>query len=244
MSENYVSDIWDQLLDSEVRPPGRYRYSDLGFYILAELVKDVSGQPLDQFVEQKFYNPMGLSHMGFRPTEKFSPDEIVPTEEDRYFRQQKVQGYVHDMGSAMLGGVSGHAGLFSNAHDLAVIMQMLMNDGYYGGQRFISYEKVQDFTKRIPGSTRRAIGFDMKEVNPDKKTYTSSFASDDTFGHTGFTGTCIWNDPVHKVTYIFLSNRTYPSSRNNRLNANEYRERIHDIIYRSFLKLDYSSSMP
>lgn len=244
MSEDYVSVVWDQLEESEVRPQGRYRYSDLGFYILADLIKEQTGQGLDEYANQIFYQYLGLKRTGFNPCNWYPVEQIVPTEEDRYFRMQRIQGHVHDMGCAMLGGVSGHAGLFSNAQDMAVIMHMLMNHGYYGGHRYLSHEVVDQFTHRMDGSSRRALGFDMKDKNPDRKSYTSPLASNQTYGHTGFTGIGVWNDPVHELTYIFFSNRTYPNSRNNLLNKEEYREQIHSIIYQSFLYRDQNTTFP
>jgi CubicO group peptidase (beta-lactamase class C family) len=244
MSEDYISSIWDQLGESEVRPQGRYRYSDLGFYILTEVVRQQAGMRLDSFARADFYGPLGLGQTGFNPSAWYPKEHIVPTEEDHYFRMQRVQGYVHDMGSAMLGGVAGHAGLFTSAGDLAVLMQMLLNNGYYGGKRYLSPEVIHTFTRRIEGSTRRAIGFDMKELNPDRRTFTSELASDFTYGHTGFTGIGVWNDPVHELTYIFLSNRTYPNSRNNKLSKERIRERIHDLVYRSFIYSDRSTTFP
>ena len=160
---------------------------------------------------------------------------IVPSENDNYFRFQRVQGYVHDMGAAMLGGVSGHAGLFSNAHDLAVLMQMALNEGQYGGKQFLQPEVIESFATRYMTSTRRGLGFDMKELNANNNQNTSPRTSDKTFGHTGFTGTAVWADPSFNLVYVFLSNRTYPSSSNNTLNKNNYREKIQDIIYQSIL---------
>ena len=244
MKNEYVDTLFQKVIDSEVRGGNYYRYSDLGFILLAELIKEQANMPLDEYVNSIFYSPLGLTHTLFNPCTKFSPDEIIPTEEDHYFRMQRVQGYVHDMGCAMLGGVSGHAGLFSNAHDLAIIMQMLMNKGYYGGFRFIDEEIVDKFTSRYQASTRRGIGFDMKEINQDKKSYTSTLASDQTYGHTGFTGIGAWNDPANELTYIFLSNRTYPSSRTNKLNKEEYREKIHSLIYQSFLPTEKNLIFP
>ncbi|MEO1714329.1 MAG: serine hydrolase, partial [Bacteroidota bacterium] len=160
-----------------------------------------------------------------------SASKIPPTERDRYFRYQTVQGHVHDMGAAMLGGVSGHAGLFSNAQDLAALMQMLLNKGYYGGERFLEEETVEQFTKRCPDCLRRGIGFDMKQLDPDIVLNMSSLASDRTFGHLGFTGTCVWVDPDEELIYIFLSNRTYPSMKNNKLGKLNTRPLIHRAIY-------------
>jgi CubicO group peptidase (beta-lactamase class C family) len=146
-----------------------------------------------------------------------------------------VQGYVHDMGAAMLGGVSGHEGLFSNANDLAVLMQMLLNKGSYGGVKYLNPETVRLFTTRAKGSTRRGIGFDLGAADKNVVTNLSKMASDPTFGHTGFTGTCAWADPEKNIVYVFLSNRTYPSSNNWRLAKGDYRERIQTAIYEAAL---------
>lgn len=236
MLNSYVPQIFQQILDSELRPTRRYRYSDLGFYLLAQLVEEEGGKPLNAYCQTHFYGPLGLRRTMFNPHDVLSEAEVIPSEEDNYFRKQRVQGYVHDMGSAMLGGVSGHAGLFSNAGDLAVLGQLLLNNGYYGGKRYIHEATIQKFTTRVKPSTRRAIGFDMKELNPDRKSFTSQMASDGTFGHTGFTGTCIWIDPQYDLIFIFLSNRTFPSQKNNRLQKLEMREKMHSLAYRAMMQ--------
>ncbi|MEM6724311.1 MAG: glycoside hydrolase family 3 N-terminal domain-containing protein, partial [Bacteroidota bacterium] len=208
MHESYVDSIWTKIKDSELREKRDYRYSDLGFYLFAALVKEVSGQSIDDFVEVHFYQPMGLSTMTYNPLEKFDSKRIVPSERDKYFRQQSIRGHVHDMGAAMLGGVSGHAGLFANANDVAVILQMLLNDGVYGGVRYFKPETIATFTTRYERSTRRGIGFDMLETNAAKSPNFSQLASEQTFGHLGFTGIGAWADPQNELIYIFLSNRT------------------------------------
>jgi CubicO group peptidase (beta-lactamase class C family) len=152
---------------------------------------------------------------------------------DTYFRGQEIQGYVHDMGAAMLGGVSGHAGLFSSANDLAKLFQMLLNGGIYGQKQYLKPETVHQFTTRYEKSTRRGFGFDMKEQNPEKELNMGTLAGPNTFGHLGFTGTCVWADPDKNLVYIFLSNRTYPSMDNGKLGAGNFRPRIQNVIYRS-----------
>ncbi|HLF63986.1 MAG TPA: glycoside hydrolase family 3 N-terminal domain-containing protein [Saprospiraceae bacterium] len=233
MRTGYEDTIWHRILDSELKSSGDYVYSDLAFFMFAKLIQAQTGKTIDQYCADQFYRPLGLTRLLYNPLTAFDISEIVPTEEDHYFRNQRLQGYVHDMGAAMLGGVSGHAGLFGNAHSLAVLMQMLMNGGLYGGTRYFAAETVGLFTSRVQGSTRRALGFDMKELDPTKRNLTSPFASDATYGHTGFTGTCVWNDPVSGLVFVFLSNRTYPSMDNNKLINGEYRQRVHTAIYKA-----------
>ena len=179
---------------------------------------------------------MGLSSITYNPLQKFSKDQIVPTEDDTYWRQQKVHGYVHDMGAAMLNGVSGHAGLFATAKDLAVIMQLFLNGGYYGGKQYISPETVNLFTQRHPKSTRRGIGFDLFETDLRRNPNYSMKAPWNTFGHLGFTGTCAWADPENKIIYIFLSNRTYPKMNNKKLYSGDFRPRVQEVIYNALIK--------
>lgn len=231
LRNDMTDSIWQSIIRAEMLPSKAYRYSDLGFYMLAQIVYRLSGRPLDQYVEEEFYEPLGLVTATFKPLEKLPLASIVPTEEDRYFRQQRIQGYVHDMGAAMLGGVSGHAGLFSNAHDLAVIMQMLLQNGYYGGKQFIRPETVALFTSRPDGVSRRGIGFDMCYNDPDRGRNFSRFASLDTFGHVGFTGVCTWADPQSQLVFVFLANRTYPSMGNQKLNKLGIRKRMQSVVY-------------
>jgi CubicO group peptidase (beta-lactamase class C family) len=231
MRDDYLDEIKHQVYQSDLLSTRRYKYSDLGFYLINDLVKNLTNQSLDEYVAQTFYQPLGLTTAAYNPWKTQNLNLIVPTEEDRYFRRQKVQGYVHDMGAAMLGGVSGHAGLFANANDLAIIMQMILNGGYYGGRRYFSEETTRLFTHRHPECSRRGIGFDLKETDSVKSQNVCEVASNSTFGHLGFTGTCTWVDPEHNLVYIFLSNRTYPSMNNYKLNEHDYRSRIHDIIY-------------
>ncbi len=231
MRYDFISEIKDQIYKSELRVNPGYKYSDLAFYMLADMIHFRSGKPVDQYAQENFYNKLGLSSMGFKPWIKHSLTKVVPTEEDRYFRRGKVHGYVHDMGAAMLGGVSGHAGLFSNSNDLAVLMQMVLNGGFYGGEHFFTEETAHVFTNRHPDSTRRGLGFDMKELDGTKSQNVCAEASASTFGHLGFTGTCTWVDPEHNLIYIFLSNRTYPSMNNYKLSKDDYRPRIQSVIY-------------
>lgn len=231
IKDDYQDVMWEQITSSTLRSKSAYKYSDLGFIMCGEVVKEKSTIPLDQFAYETFYGPLGLSTMTFKPLEKHSKSEIPPTEKDTYFRHQTIDGYVHDMGCAMFGGVSGHAGLFSNANDLAILMQMLLNEGYYGGIQFLEPATVKKYTTRHHDCTRRGIGFDMPELNASKNKNLSELASPETFGHLGFTGTSVWVDPKHELTFIFLSNRTYPDMDNWKLNKENFRPRIQDVVY-------------
>ena len=234
----YIADawrdtIWGQIARSELLGGRGYKYSDLGFYIMAELVRAKTGVGLDEYVEREFYRPLGLRTIGFRPLQRVGLQEVPPTEDDTYWRFGRVQGYVHDMGAAMLGGVSGHAGLFSNVSDLAVIGQMMLNEGYYGGRRYFKPETVRLFTSRHPSSTRRGLGWDMAELSSRGSSNMSELASSRTFGHLGFTGTCMWADPETGVLFVWLTNRTYPRMSQNKFNSDRYRPRMQSAIYES-----------
>lgn len=234
MKNDYQDSIWYKIVNSPLRKQRKYVYSDLGFIMTAKIIEAVTKMPLEDYVQSAIYKPLGLENMTFRPLEKFDKKRIPPTDRDRYWRQQKVQGNVHDMAAAMMNGVGGHAGLFSTSTDLAVIMQMLLNGGYYGGKQIIRTETVRQFTSRCHDCSRRGIGFDMKEKIPNKSQNMSQYASERTFGHLGFTGICTWADPDQNLVYIFLSNRTFPTWKGrNILGKRNYRPRIQDVIYQA-----------
>ncbi|MCF8369538.1 MAG: serine hydrolase [Bacteroidales bacterium] len=238
---DYSYILYDTILNSELRKKKEYKYSDLGFYLLKQSIENITNKPLSSFVEDKFYNRLGLQFMGFNPIDKFNPSVIVPTENDQYFRFQLIHGYVHDPGAAMLGGVSGHAGLFSNANDLAILMQMLLQEGYYGGIQYLNSSTIKQFTKQqFPlNDNRRALGFDKPNMEDWEKGPTCKSASESSFGHSGFTGTYVWTDPEFGLTYIFLSNRIHPSAENTKLIKWNTRTEIQKIIYNaigSFVK--------
>lgn len=237
MHRNYIDSIWYQIRESELPNLGEYRYSDLGFYLMARLVKRISGMQLDEYVAYHFYRPMGVKSLQYLPWQRNRKERIVPTERDSYFRQGVVHGYVHDMGAAMLGGVSGHAGLFGTAEDLAIVFQMLLQNGNYGGRSYLSSKVIQEFAHRYPGEKRRGLGFDMKQLNPRRNMNMSELASVKAFGHTGFTGTAVWADPEEDLIFVFLSNRTYPSMKNTRLNRMNTRPRMHTAAYMSINQL-------
>jgi len=235
LRQDYRDTVWSKIFGSNLREGRDYRYSDLGMYIASKIIENTSGQRQDKFVNDQFYSPMGLPYLTYNPLSKIPMDQIAPSELDNYWRYQEVRGNVHDMGAAMMGGVSGHAGLFSNARDVAAVMQMLLNGGSYGGKRYLKPSTILRFTTRHPRSTRRGIGFDMKEMDPGKSMNMSEFASEWTYGHTGFTGTATYADPVHNIVFVFLSNRTYPNMNNNRLNNKDYRPKIQSCIYKALM---------
>jgi len=236
MRTDYRDSIWSKIYGSNLRERKGYRYSDLAFYLMHRTIKNISGLPIDQYAHQNFYAPLGLRRTGYLPLQKHPIGEIAPSEHDTYFRKQTIKGHVHDMGAAMLGGVSGHAGLFSNAQELAIIFQMLLNGGSYGGEQFIHPETIKLFTTRFPDSTRRGLGFDMKELNPSKLMNMSELASKSTFGHLGFTGIAAFADPEENLIFIFVSNRTYPDMNNRRFGKGNYRPKVQSQIYKAIQK--------
>ncbi len=207
-----------------------YRYSDVNFLLLQQVAEEVGGAPLDEFLNQHFYESLGLRRLQYRPGLRIPEEEIVPTEKDKKWRHQLVRGEVHDESALLLGGVAGHAGLFSNARDLAVVFQMLLNRGSYAGEEYLQPATVEKFTSRN-GYNYRAFGFDR--LAGHSKSLQPYGASKETFGHTGFTGTCVWADPDNDLVFIFLSNRIHPDKYNNRLQKMGLRERIHKVVYKS-----------
>lgn len=232
INKKYKQDIFKQIIDSPLNPKHKYVYSDLGFILLGELVEVLSGKTLDVYLEENFYKPMNLSHTHFRPKEKEEIENIVPTIEAVDFRNSQIRGNVHDETSALLGGVAGHAGLFSTAEDLFAICQMLLNKGEYNGIRYIDSTTVDLFTRThfAEHNNRRGLGFD-KPLLKGKSSHTSQYASKKSYGHSGFTGTYLWIDPENQTILIFLSNRVYPDAKTNKLARLNIRTDIHDLIY-------------
>lgn len=224
--------LWHWTVRSELLPkPHGYVYSDLTMYFLQAVVERIVNQPLDEFLDQNFYAPLGLNSLTFKPYEKMPLSRIAPTEKDMGFRGRQIQGYVHDPGAAMYGGVAGHAGLFGTANDLAVILQLMLNNGTYGDISLLSPETIAAFTKRQSKLSRRGWGWDKPEPEKGKGGSAGKLAPKSTFGHTGFTGTTVWADPENKLTYVFLSNRVYPNADNTILLDKGFRTQIHDLIY-------------
>ena len=224
--------LWKWTVESELLPkPYGYVYSDLTMYFMQAVIERIVNQPLDEFLEKNFYAPLGLHTLSFKPFEKIPLARIAPTENDLTFRGRQIQGYVHDPGAAMYGGVAGHAGLFGTAQDLAVVLQLLLNKGSYGDVTLLKPETIAAFTKRQSKLSRRGWGWDKPEPEKGKGGSAGKLAPKSTFGHTGFTGTCVWADPDNQLTYIFLSNRVYPQANNNTLLDLGIRTQIHDLIY-------------
>lgn len=231
LKANYFADsMWPQMLRSPLLTRGKYVYSDLSMYVLKEIVETLSEKSLDCYVAEQFYEPLGMQTAGFLPKKKFPADRIIPTENDTYFRMNVLQGDVHDQGAAMAGGISGHAGLFATANDLAIFYQLLLNKGNYGGKRYFKAGTVAQFTSRQSTTSRRGLGFDRWD--PANPGYPSALATPETFGHTGYTGTCVWADAANDLIYIFLSNRTYPEV-SDKLSTLRIRPRIQDVIYKA-----------
>lgn len=207
-------------------------YSDLGLIMLQHIVEKITGESLDNFTTKTFYEPLGMTTTGFNPIKRFQKSDIAPTENDNAFRERQVQGTVQDQTAAMLGGVSGHAGLFSNAQDLAILMQMNLNKGSMNGKSFFQEQSIGYFTKTKSNRSHRALGWD-KLPSDKESNYISSKASEESYGHSGYTGTLVWVDPVKELVFVFLSNRVYPSAGNNKINSLKIRAKIMDIIYKS-----------
>ena len=231
--KNYLDTMFYQIRESERLRRRNYRYSDLGFILLTDLVERQSGQRLDQFVSSNFYDPLGLQTMTYNPLARFPAERIVPSENDTLIRKQILRGYVNDSNAAMMGGVSGHAGLFSNALDLAVLMQMFLQKGEYGGQRYLESNTVREFTRvQFAGNrNRRGLGFDKPAITPANGNPACESASPLSYGHSGFTGTYAWVDPMENLVYVFLSNRTFPYPSNNKISDMDIRIKIHQAIY-------------
>ncbi|MFN8254776.1 MAG: glycoside hydrolase family 3 N-terminal domain-containing protein [Bacteroidales bacterium] len=235
MKKNYIDTIYKKIYDSPLRRRAGYFYSDLGFYLFYKIISERLTKRFPDYLESIIYAPMGLTTMCYNPIDKFPKERIIPTEMDKKFRKQLIQGYVHDYGAAMMGGICGHAGLFSNANDLAKLMQMFLQKGEYGGERYFAESTIELFTNMAYSKSRnrRALGFDRPGTT--KKSPVSSLASPLSFGHTGFTGTIAWVDPKEQFVYVFLSNRIYPDIENNRISSLHVRSRIHEVFYKSFM---------
>ena len=235
MRNDWQDTLFHRILQSKLTQPGKYVYSDNDFIFLGKIVEQITGMTLDEYAAKTFYQPMGMATTGFKPRNRFPVDRMVPTETETHFRMQTTQGDVHDEGASMFGGVAGHAGLFSDAYDLAMLYQMLLNGGEFNGERYIKKETIDLFTAYHSKNSRRGYGFDKPEKDNAirKDPYPSFLASPETFGHTGFTGTCVWVDPKNNLVYMFLSNRVYPTRDNNKLSQMLIRGKIQDAIYRA-----------
>ena len=229
--------IYRSIRKAPVEEEGNYKYSGLLFYLLPDYVERNTGQPYHDYLRDQFYDPLGAETLGFRPLDRgIPPDRIVPTEVDDFFRMDTLHGVVHDEGAALMLGLSGNAGLFANAADLAKLYQMLMNGGTYAGRRYLSAETIREFTRyQYPKEgNRRGLGFDkpIPDYDPERS-FTAAAASPASFGHSGYTGTFVWADPEHELLYIFLSNRVHPSRSASGIYELNVRPRIHELLYRA-----------
>lgn len=232
----YQDTLWNRLVSSTLRKDKSMVYSDLSMIFMQKVVERVSGVSMDHYLDSVFYQPLGMDRSTFNPGLN-RPDLVcAPTEMDQYWRMKKIQGYVHDQSAAMLGGVSGNAGLFSNAYDLAKLLLMLKNGGTYGNERFLHPEIIELFTRFHQKNSRRGLGWDKPDPTPGKISPVPDDAGLKTYGHLGFTGICVWVDPERDLIYIFLSNRTFPDASNSLLVKKGYRSIIHQYIYNSFLR--------
>lgn len=232
LHRNYSEKIVKAIRKSPLLDKKEYVYSDFFFILAPRVVESRTDEDFATYLQENFYNPLGATTTGFNP--KYPKNMIVPTENDFSFRNELIHGTVHDEGAIMLGGVSGHAGLFSNANDLAKVLQMYLNFGEYGGKRYIEEATIKEFTRRqFPDSeNHRALGFDKPRYNEaGESRNTAQNASSSSFGHTGFTGIMVWMDPEEDLLYIFLSNRVYPTRDNHRLYDLNTRTQIHQVLY-------------
>ena len=230
--------MFSRILSSKLTEQGKYVYSDNDFIFLGQIIEAVSGMSLDNYVRKTFYEPLGMTSTMYKPRESMPLSVLVPTEVETHFRKQQMHGDVHDEGAAMFGGVAGHAGLFSNAYDLAKLYQLLLNGGELNGIRLLNKATIDKFTAYQSEISRRGLGFDKPEKDnaTRKEPYPSLSVSPATFGHTGFTGTCVWVDPSQQLIYIFLSNRVNPSRNGNKLGRLNVRPNIQEAIYGAIVK--------
>ncbi len=227
--------VWNWVLQSKLinqyDKSGGYKftYSDLGLIILQKIVEKITNQPIDEFLEQNLYEPLGMNSTLFNPLNRFPKDNIAPTEKDLLFRNAQIQGTVHDPNAALLGGVAGHAGLFSNTSDLIKLFQMNLQKGFYGGRQYFFSTTIPHFSKNYTPKSHRGLGWDKAEPGADRPIVAST-ASAKTFGHSGFTGTVGWIDPERELVFIFLSNRVYQNTANNKINTLKIRKKIHELV--------------
>lgn len=233
--KNYSDSIYKQILNSKLETKGKYVYSDVGYYFSKKLIENKTGKALDEYVQQTFYKPINLG-LTYRPLETYPVNQITPTENDTKFRKQLIRGYVHDQGAALMGGVGGHAGLFGNANDVAVIMQMLLNNGSYAGQQLLDSEIIKQYTSSQYSDNRRGLCFDKPEVDDKKDSPVTNECSLSSFGHSGFTGTFAWADPANGLIFVFLSNRVFPNADVNKLAKLGIRGKIHRTLYESIVQ--------
>lgn len=234
-NDAYRSEALKMIVESPLRQR-KYSYSCVGFILLKEIIEEITGEGLDTYLDREFYNPMGLKHTLYNPLRYYSADNIVPTVKDDFLHRGELCGYVHDDSAAFFGGVSGNAGLFSNSMDMGRLYQMLLDGGFYEGRRYMSQKTCTLFTTQKSRISRRRLGFDCSYEGDNRKSPCSPKTPGGVYGHTGFTGTCVWADPQNNIVYVFLSNRLYPNATDNKLAKLKIRSLIQDIIYESIIR--------
>ncbi|HEY6976571.1 MAG TPA: serine hydrolase, partial [Chitinophagaceae bacterium] len=240
MRKDWIDTMYTRILQSPLGPPDKYVYSDNDFIFMGKIVEQLTGKTLDTYVKDSFYIPLQMRTTTFKPRLALELNTIAPTEREQIFRLQLLRGDVHDPGAAMFGGVAGHAGLFSNAVDLAKLYQMLLNGGELNGNHYLKRETIRFFTSYHSDISRRGLGFDKPEKDNvmRKEPYPTVSASPAMYGHTGFTGTCVWVDPAWNIVYIFLSNRVCPDGGANlKLSQLNVRGAIQETIYQSLINI-------
>lgn len=242
LNNDFKKLIYDTIKISKLLPHKRYVYSDLSFHLYPEIISNLTGIPYEQYIADNFFKPLGATSVTYNPYLHYPLEKIIPTENDDFFRKEKVHGFVHDEGAAMLGGVSGNAGLFGTAGDLAKIFQMYLQKGYFAGKQYISEKTIEEFTRiQFPeNKNRRGLGFDKPYINNYKKelidAYPAVSSSRNSFGHTGYTGIMAWADPDHEILFIFMSNRVHPTRNNSALFELNLRPAMHQAIYDSIIQ--------
>lgn len=232
----YRDTIIQQIANSKLRTNKKYLYSCLNFILLGSAVENIAGMDENTFLQRNFFEKLGATTTTYNPLTKFEKERIAPTEKDGFLRKQLLQGYVHDEGAAFMGGISGNAGLFSNANDLAKLYQMWLNEGEYGGEQYLSKSTCKTFTNTKSGNSRRGLGFDKPDMSSIRSNPCSPSTPASVYGHTGFTGTCFWIDPDNNMIYIFLSNRVNESRTRKNLMRLNIRPRIQEELYHALRK--------
>jgi CubicO group peptidase (beta-lactamase class C family) len=235
VAKGYNDTIYQSIINSKIEKNGHYLYSDLGYYFIQQIIESIAQKKINEFVKE-IYKKIGIE-LTYLPLNVVSLDQIAPTEQDQVFRKQLIQGYVHDPGAALLGGVSCHAGLFGNALNLGKLMQFFLNNGQLNGVKLIDNNVVREFTSRhFSPNNRRGLCFDKPEQNEKKINPVTSECSSQSFGHSGFTGTIAWADPKNKLIFVFLCNRVYPNADDNKLLTLGIRGKIHKEFYQVLKK--------
>lgn len=237
MNYHFRTIMYDTIRDSKLLPRSKYLYSGLSFYLYPDIITNLTGESYEKYLKENFYKPLGASTITYNPYKYFPMKDIIPTEKDELFRMETIRGYVHDEGAAMMGGISGNAGLFGTTNDLAKLFQMYLQKGYFGGRRYISEQTINEFTKiQYPqNENRRGLGFDKPFIDNNENSLEDAYpaidASVNSFGHSGFTGTFAWADPDNGLLYIFMSNRVHPTRENQKLYDLNIRSSMHQAIY-------------